>query len=62
MKNIISINIVVRIDAEYDTARHDARSAAKEAAIKVISDARAHVHTVENGIRIIDIENCGESI
>lgn len=56
-----TVYITVRIDYTYDPATTDAAQARAEAQEKVISDAHSHIHTVENGIRILDIENCGEN-
>lgn len=52
----------IRIDYEYDPTRQSAEEAAEYATSKVVSDAIAHTHTIENGLRITDITDCGESI
>ena len=61
-KKNISIYIVVRIDATYDSNRMDAEEAKEASAIKVIHDAMAHTGTIEDGLQITDITNCGESL
>lgn len=61
MKKIMTVYRTVRIDLEYDPARTDIDSAREQAVEKVFSDARAHIHTAENGVRITDITDCGEN-
>lgn len=50
--------ITVRIDYE-DDGRYDEEEAAAMAADMVVERALSHKHTIENGIRIENIENCG---
>lgn len=62
MKQLFTIYRVIRIDGEFDTDKIDDAEQAVQAGIeKVISDAISHTHTVENGIQITDITDCGES-
>ena len=53
---------VIRIDGTYDPERMDLEQARTAASEKVVSDALAHIHTVENGLQITDIADCGESL
>lgn len=53
---------VIRIDGTYEPSRMDVEQAQAAAAEKIISDARAHMHTIENGLQITDIADCGESL
>lgn len=53
--------ISLRIDYTFDPNRTDGDNARQTAQEKVVSDALAHIHTVENGVQIENIENCGES-
>ena len=53
--------ITLRIDYTFDPDRTDGDSARQTAQEKVVSDALAHIHTVEGGVQIENIENCGES-
>lgn len=53
----------IRIDGVFDTDKQEDVSKAIEYAIQmVISDALAHNHTIEEGITITDITDCGESV
>lgn len=62
MKQFFTIYRVIRIDGEFDTEKIDDAEQAVQASIeKVLSDAMSHTHTVENGIQITDITDCGES-
>lgn len=58
----ISIYRVIRIDATFDPQRMTKESAEETAVSKMINDASAHNHTVENGLQINDIVDCGESL
>lgn len=57
---LMTIYRTVRIDLEWDPKKTDIDSAREQAVAKVFSDARAHMHTVENGVLITDITDCGE--
>ena len=50
--------VTIRIDYE-DDGRYDASEVGAMAADMVVECALAHSHTIENGIRIGNIENCG---
>ena len=54
--------ITIRIDYEQDGRYENEQDAKDYAASKVIGDALCHTHTIENGIEICDIENCGENL
>jgi hypothetical protein len=54
--------IVIQIDGTFDPSRMDEQQAADTAASKVVNDALAHIHTIENGLKVTNIINCGESI
>lgn len=61
MKQAFTIYRVIRIDGMYDTNKiDDASQAVQEAVTKVVADANAHNHTIENGIKITGITDCGE--
>ena len=60
-KKTFTIYRTVRIDGEYDPSRTSLEEALDTAVNKVINDARAHTHTIEEGVRICDIEDCGEN-
>lgn len=62
-KQAFTIYRTIRIDGQFDTGRHDGVDDAIEAAVsKVLSDAMAHSHTIEEGIEITDIIDCGAAI
>ena len=62
-KQSFTIYRVIRIDGQFDTSKNDSVNNAVEAAVnKVINDALAHRHTIEDGIEITDVTDCGESI
>lgn len=50
--------VTIRIDYE-DDGRYDASEVGAMAADIVVERALAHSHTIEDGIRIENIENCG---
>lgn len=50
---------VIRIDAEYNPDRTTRENAEETAVDKVIADANAHLHTVEDGTQVTSVENCG---
>jgi len=50
--------VTIRIDFESD-GRFDWREASELAALMVVERASLHNHTIENGIRIQNIESCG---
>ena len=53
---------IIRIDGQFDTDKHESVDQAVENAIaKVINDAMAHSHTIEDGIQITDVTDCGEA-
>ena len=60
--NSFTVYRIVRIDAEYNPEKTSADDALETAVSKVFSDARAHMHTIESGVRITGIADCGESI
>lgn len=63
MNTPFTIYRTIRIDGQYDDTRHeDVNGAVEEAVAKVLNDARSHTHTIEDGIEITDITDCGESI
>lgn len=53
--------ITIRITFEHDGRMSDRDERNEYVAAKVIGDALSHTHTIENGIQIHDIENCGEN-
>lgn len=53
--------ITIRITFEHDGRMEDRDERNEYVASKVITDALCHTHTIENGIQIQDIENCGEN-
>lgn len=62
-KQSFTIYRIIRIDGQFDTSKNDNVDDAVEAAVnKVINDALAHRHTIEDGIEITDVTDCGESI
>ena len=62
-KQSFTIYRIIRIDGQFDTSKNDSVDDAVEAAVnKVINDALAHRHTIEDGIEITDVTDCGESI
>ena len=54
--------IIVQVDGLYDPSRIDEAAAKEYAATKAINDALSHIHTIEEGLEITEIVNCGESI
>ena len=52
---------VIRIDFD-DDGTFDECEVGGIAADIVVENALAHAHTIENGIKIINVENCGESV
>lgn len=61
MKKPFTIYRTIRIDGEFDTRKCDSADEAVEAAVaKILNDARAHRHTIEDGIEVTDITDCGE--
>ena len=52
--------VTFRIDFE-DDGRFDENEIAAIAADLVVERASSHNHTIENGIQIHNIENCGET-
>ena len=63
MKKLFTIYRTIRIDVEYDTEKlTDPNDAEAIAAQKVISDVQAHMHTIENGVQIVDIYDCGDPV
>ena len=62
-KHLFTTFRIIRIDGEADLEKNpDLESAVESAVAKVIADANAHKHTIENGVSITDITDCGESI
>lgn len=62
-KHTLTIYRTIKIDAEYDTDKQtNPEELASEIASMVVSRASAHNHTIEEGIQITDITNCGESV
>lgn len=51
--------VTLRIDYTFDPSRTDGATARETAADKVLRDALAHAHTIEDGVQIENIENCG---
>ena len=54
--------LVIRISYEHDERCEDRNERNEYVAAMVMSDVMAHSHTIENGIQILDIENCGENL
>lgn len=53
----------IRIDGQFDTSKYDGVDDIVAAAVqKVIEDTLAHIHTVEDGVEITDVTDCGESV
>ena len=62
MKQPFTIYRVIRIDGQFDPDRIDnAEQLVAETMAKVINDANAHNHTIENSIEITEITDCGDS-
>lgn len=62
MKKPFTIYRIIRIDGTYDDARgQNEQEITDEATQKVIADCNSHNHTIENGIEIEDITDCGEA-
>lgn len=53
-----TVYVTIRIDFEHD-GRFDESEVGAMAADVVVERALAHNHTIENGIRIENVENCG---
>ena len=52
----------IRIEGKYDPSKQESREKAIEAAItKVIADANAHNHTIEDGVKITNIADWTEN-
>lgn len=63
MKQPFTIYRVIRIDGQFDTDRQEGAETAVERAVqKVIEDAMSHSHTIEDGVEVTDITDCGESV
>jgi hypothetical protein len=54
--------ITIRIDYSFDPSRTDPDSAREQAESKAVEDALSHIHTIENGLRIENISNCGRTV
>lgn len=54
--------ITVRIDYSFNPDRTDADTAREQAESKAVVDALSHIHTIDNGLRIENIVNCGRCI
>jgi len=50
----------IRIDFEHD-GRFDENEVGAIVTDQVINDALSHIHTIESGVSIVNIENCGEN-
>lgn len=62
-KKPFTIYRTIRIDGEYDTAKVNSANDALETAIaKALNDARSHTYTVEDGVEVSDITDCGEPV
>lgn len=62
-KKPFSVYRTIRIDGEFDTSKHDSvDEAVSDAVAKVINDANAHNHTIDNGIQITEIIDCGDAV
>lgn len=60
--NTISIYRIIRIDAAYDPQKMTKEEATEAAVSKLVHDASSHMQTIENGLQVTDIEDCGESL
>ena len=60
-KSPFTIYRIIRIDGEFNPERMSTEEAFDYAITKVVSDAKAHMHTIENGLQITGIQDCGES-
>ena len=62
-KESFTVYRTIRIDGQYDTDKKDSVDAAIETAVqKTIHDALSHSHTIEDGVEVTDITDCGDSI
>lgn len=62
-KQPFTIYRVIRIDGQFDTSKQESADGTIELAIqKVINDALSHSHTIEDGVEVTDITDCGDSI
>ena len=53
---------IIRIDGNFDPSKvNDLNDIIERAVYKVLHDANAHRHTIEDGILIASITDCGES-
>lgn len=52
----------IKIDGVYTGNEQDMEKVIEEAVTKVINDARAHMHTIENKIQITEITDQGETL
>lgn len=53
----------IRIDGQFNTSKYDGVDEVVAAAVqKVINDALAHIHTVEDGVEITDVTDYGDSV
>ena len=53
---------IIRIDGNFDPNKvNDLDDIIERAVYKVLHDANAHRHTIEDGILITSITDCGES-
>lgn len=50
---------VIRIDGEYNPARHDEAEAAESAVTEIINGA--NTHSIVDGVRVTAVADCGES-
>lgn len=55
-----TIYVTIRIDYDHD-GRYDESEVGAMAADLVVERAEYHNHTIENGISICNVENCGEN-
>ena len=62
-KQMFTVYRIIRIDGQFDTSKNDSVDDAVTTAVdKVINDALAHRHTIEDGVEITDVTDCGESV
>lgn len=53
----------IRIDGQFDTSKYDGVDEVVAAAVqKVINKTLARIHTVEDGVEITDVTDCGDSV
>lgn len=55
-----TVYVTVRIDFEHD-GRYDEEEVGGIVADQVIANALSHIHTIENGVQVTNITNCGEN-